>query len=55
MRANGRPAVTIYMRSATGELVPHGISVLVVEGGKIVAIEAFIDAALAERFESAAL
>jgi RNA polymerase sigma-70 factor (ECF subfamily) len=53
-RANGRPAVTIYMRSASGELVPHGISVLVVEGGKIVAIEAFIDAALAERFEGAA-
>ena len=54
-RANGRPAVTIYIRSVTGELVPHGISVLVVEGGKIVAIEAFIDSALAERFEGAAL
>jgi len=47
--------VTIYIRSVTGELVPHGISVLVVEGGKIVAIEAFIDSALAERFEGASL
>jgi RNA polymerase sigma-70 factor (ECF subfamily) len=53
-RANGRPAVTIHVRSATGELIPHGISVLVVEGGQIVGIEAFLDAGLPARFEDAA-
>jgi RNA polymerase sigma-70 factor (ECF subfamily) len=49
-RANGRPAVTIEMRSATGELIPHGISVLVVEGEQIVGIEAFLDPTLPPRF-----
>jgi RNA polymerase sigma-70 factor (ECF subfamily) len=53
--ANGRPAVTTSMRSATGELVPHAISLLVVEGGTIVAIETFLDPELAGRFEGAAL
>jgi RNA polymerase sigma-70 factor (ECF subfamily) len=51
--ANGRPAVTIHMRSATGELIPHGVSVLVVEGEEIVAIEAFVDPTLSARFGSA--
>ncbi len=49
-RANGRPAVAIYTRSESGELDPHGISVLVVEGGRIAGIEAFIDPELPARF-----
>jgi len=52
--ANGRPAVTTSMWSATGELVPHAVSLLIVEGEEIVAIETFLDPALAARFESAA-
>ncbi len=52
--ANGRPAVTTSMWSATGELVPHAISLLIVEGGEIVAIETFLDPALAARFEDGA-
>ena len=53
--ANGRPAVTTSLRSATGELVPHAISLLIIEGGEIVAIETFLDSALAARFESGVL
>jgi RNA polymerase sigma-70 factor, ECF subfamily len=53
--ANGRPAVTTSTWSATGELVPHAISLLIVESGEIVAIETFLDPALAARFESGAL
>ena len=55
MWANGRPAVAIYTRTATGELIPHGVSVLVIEGGQIIGIEAFVDPALPARFEGAAL
>jgi RNA polymerase sigma-70 factor (ECF subfamily) len=54
-RANGRPAVVIYTRTATGELIPHGLSVLVIEGGQITGIEAFVDSALPARFEGVAL
>jgi RNA polymerase sigma-70 factor (ECF subfamily) len=54
IRANGRPAVTIHHRAADGSLAPHGISVLEVDGGRIVAIEAFIRPALLRRFASAA-
>jgi len=53
--ANGRPAVAIYTRSATGELIPHGVSVLVIEDSHIAGIEAFVDPALPARFEGAAL
>jgi RNA polymerase sigma-70 factor (ECF subfamily) len=49
-RANGRPAVTIHHRADDGSLTPHGISVLEVENGQIVAIEAFIRPALLRRF-----
>ncbi|HUA46931.1 MAG TPA: sigma-70 family RNA polymerase sigma factor [Solirubrobacteraceae bacterium] len=49
--ANGRPAVTTSMRSASGELIPHAVSLLIVEGGQIVGIETFLDQALATRFE----
>jgi RNA polymerase sigma-70 factor (ECF subfamily) len=48
--ANGRPAVAIHRRTEDRRLIPHGISVLEIEGGQIVAIEAFIDPALLPRF-----
>jgi RNA polymerase sigma-70 factor (ECF subfamily) len=48
--ANGRPAVAIHRRDERGELVAHGISVLAIEAGRIVAIDAFIDPALPPRF-----
>jgi RNA polymerase sigma-70 factor, ECF subfamily len=51
--ANGRPAVTTSLLSPTGELVPHAVSVLVVEAGQIIGIETFLDPALAARFEAA--
>ncbi|HTU31928.1 MAG TPA: RNA polymerase subunit sigma-70 [Solirubrobacteraceae bacterium] len=50
--ANGRPAVVIYRRTADGDLHPHGISILHVQGGQITAIDSFIDAALVHRFRS---
>jgi RNA polymerase sigma-70 factor (ECF subfamily) len=53
--ANGRPAVAIYTRSTTGEFIPHGVSVLVIEGGQIIGIEAFVHPALPARFGGAAL
>jgi RNA polymerase sigma-70 factor, ECF subfamily len=49
-RANGRPAVAIHLRSQDGELIPHGISVLEIEGGQIVGIDAFNDPTLLPRF-----
>ena len=51
--ANGRPAVAIHVRTAAGELIPHGLSVLVMEGAQIIGIEAFIDPALPARFTGA--
>ena len=48
--ANGRPAVTIELRAEDGNWVPHGISVLEIEGGQIAGIEAFLDATLVPRF-----
>lgn len=48
--ANGRPAVTIEMRAEDGAWVPHGISVLEVEDGRIAGIDAFLDPALVPRF-----
>jgi len=50
--ANGRPAVTIHVQSDEGEWIPHGISVLLIESGRIVGIDAFLDPALPARFES---
>jgi RNA polymerase sigma-70 factor, ECF subfamily len=49
-RANGRPAVAIHRRDDAGELVPHGISVLQIEAGRIVGLDTFIDPALLTRF-----
>jgi RNA polymerase sigma-70 factor, ECF subfamily len=48
--ANGRPAVTIELRAEDGSWVPHGISVLEIEEGRIAAIDAFLDPALLPRF-----
>jgi RNA polymerase sigma-70 factor (ECF subfamily) len=48
--ANGRPAVTIEVRADDGTWIPHGISVLEVEEGQIVGIDAFLDPSLLPRF-----
>ena len=50
--ANGRPAVTINVETADGRLIPHGISVLDIEDGRIVGIDAFLRPALLPRFAS---
>jgi RNA polymerase sigma-70 factor, ECF subfamily len=50
--ANRRPAVTIEVRADDGTWIPHGISVLEIEGGQIVGIDAFLDPALVPRFGS---
>jgi RNA polymerase sigma-70 factor (ECF subfamily) len=50
IRANGRPAVAIHHRTEDRGLIPHGITVLEIENGEVVAIEAFIDPGLPERF-----
>jgi RNA polymerase sigma-70 factor (ECF subfamily) len=52
--ANRRPAVTIEVRADDGTWVPHGISVLEIEEGQIVGIDAFLDPALVPRFAVAA-
>jgi len=44
--ANGRPAVTINVEAPDGRLIPHGISVLRIEAGRIVGIDAFLKPAL---------
>jgi RNA polymerase sigma-70 factor (ECF subfamily) len=48
--ANGRPAVTINVETPDGRLIPHGISVLRIEAGRIVGIDAFLKPALLTRF-----
>ena len=48
--ANGRPAVTIELRAEDGTWIPHGISVLEIEEGGIVGIDAFLDPTLLPRF-----
>ena len=48
--ANRRPAVTIETRADDGTWIPHGISVLEIEEGQIVGIDAFLDPALLPRF-----
>ncbi|HEV2980215.1 MAG TPA: sigma-70 family RNA polymerase sigma factor, partial [Solirubrobacteraceae bacterium] len=53
-KANGRPAVTIELRGQDGSWLPHGVSVLEVEGEQIVGIEAFLDPALVARFGACA-
>jgi RNA polymerase sigma-70 factor, ECF subfamily len=48
--ANGRPAVTINVETPDGRLIPHGISVLDIEGGRVVGIDTFLKPALLSRF-----
>jgi RNA polymerase sigma-70 factor, ECF subfamily len=48
--ANGRPAVTIEVRADDGAWIPHGVSLLEVEGAQIAGIDAFLDPALLPRF-----
>jgi RNA polymerase sigma-70 factor (ECF subfamily) len=48
--ANGRPAVTIELKTEDGTFIPHGISVLEIEEGKIVGIDAFLKPSLLPRF-----
>jgi RNA polymerase sigma-70 factor, ECF subfamily len=48
--SNGRPAVTINLETADGRLIPHGISVLRIEAGRISGIDAFLKPALLARF-----
>jgi RNA polymerase sigma-70 factor, ECF subfamily len=48
--ANGRPAVTIEVEDEDGTLVPHGISVLEIDDGQIVGIDAFLKPSLLPRF-----
>jgi RNA polymerase sigma-70 factor (ECF subfamily) len=52
--ANGRPAVTIELRGGDDSWLPHGISLLEIEGGQIVGIEAYLDPTLLPRFGIAA-
>jgi RNA polymerase sigma-70 factor (ECF subfamily) len=49
-RANGRPAVAIHLRGDDGTLIPHGLSVMEIEDGQIVAIDAFNNPLLLPRF-----
>jgi RNA polymerase sigma-70 factor (ECF subfamily) len=51
--ANGRPATAIHLRGQDGRWIPHGLSVLEMERGRIVAIDAFRDPSLPSRFEPA--
>jgi RNA polymerase sigma-70 factor (ECF subfamily) len=53
-RANGRPAVAIYHRDDERGWVPHGISVLEIDDGRIAGIDSFIKPALLPRFGFAA-
>ncbi len=48
--ANGRPAVTIEVRAEDGTWIPHGVSLLEIDGAQIVGIDAFLDPALLPRF-----
>ena len=48
--ANSRPAVTIEVRAEDDTWIPHGVSLLEIEGAQIVGIDAFLDPALLPRF-----
>jgi RNA polymerase sigma-70 factor, ECF subfamily len=48
--ANGRPAVTAELLNEDGTVTPQGISVLEIEGRRIVGIDAFLDPTLLARF-----
>jgi RNA polymerase sigma-70 factor, ECF subfamily len=48
--ANGRPAVTIEVRAEDDTWIPEGISLLEIEEGQIVGIDAFLDPTVLPRF-----
>jgi RNA polymerase sigma-70 factor (ECF subfamily) len=41
-RANGRPALIVHKRADDGTLIPHGVKVVEVAGGRIAGYDAFI-------------
>jgi RNA polymerase sigma-70 factor (ECF subfamily) len=49
-RANGRSAAIMRLRGDDGALIPHGITVLEIDGGRIVGIDAFPRAELNAHF-----
>ncbi|MFI7404635.1 sigma-70 family RNA polymerase sigma factor [Streptomyces sp. NPDC049541] len=49
-RANGQPAVVMYVRGVDGVLRAHSVQVLTVAGGTLARITAFIDLAQVDRF-----
>ncbi|MFF4358262.1 sigma-70 family RNA polymerase sigma factor [Streptomyces sp. NPDC001604] len=49
-RANGQPAVVMYVRGVDGLLRAHSVQVLTVAGGSLARITAFIDLAQVDRF-----
>ncbi|MER6425960.1 sigma-70 family RNA polymerase sigma factor [Streptomyces sp. NPDC001137] len=49
-RANGQPAVVMYVRGVDGVLRAHSVQVLSVAGGSLARITAFIDLAQVDRF-----
>ncbi|MGW2564640.1 sigma-70 family RNA polymerase sigma factor [Streptomyces sp. NPDC001537] len=49
-RANGQPAVVMYVRGVDGALRAHSVQVLTVAGGTLARITAFIDLAQVDRF-----
>ena len=49
--ANGRPAVTVELRAEDGTWIPHGISLLEIDEGRIAGIDAFLDPTLLPRFK----
>ena len=53
--ANGRPAVTLEVQSDDRSWIPHGLGVLQIEEGQIVAIDAFLDPTLPSRFAGGAV
>ncbi|MFI7414265.1 sigma-70 family RNA polymerase sigma factor [Streptomyces sp. NPDC049627] len=50
-RANGQPAVAMYVRGADGVLQAHSVQVLTVEEGLVARITAFLDVDLLGRFD----
>ncbi len=51
-RANGRPAVTMHLRTPDGALVPHGVLVLETDDAGVTGLQAFIDGGLVPLFEA---
>ncbi len=49
-RANGRPALIVHGRADDGTLIPHGVKLLEVKGGRIAGYDAFIAPRYVEMF-----